>query len=68
LKAAGYLLAEHKPTYALDSGEEFYLRMARLTPEGKARLSDFLDFLEDWEKRQRREKKNAGKNAGPPGK
>lgn len=61
LKAAGYLLSENKAPYAAGDGEDLFLRVARLTPEGKHRLSEFLDFLEDWEKKQRR-KKSVDKN------
>lgn len=62
LKAAGYLLSENKTPYPAAGGEEnLLLRVARLTPEGKDRLSEFMDFLEDWEKKRRR-KKSGNKN------
>ncbi len=60
LKAAGYLLSENKAAYASGTGEKLLLRVARLTPEGKDRLSEFLDFLEDWEKKKRRRKRGGG--------
>ncbi len=62
LKAAGYLLAENRALYPAGSGDEenILLRVAKLTPEGKIRLTEFLDFLEDWEKRQKRKRKNNG--------
>ncbi|MHB8916658.1 MAG: helix-turn-helix domain-containing protein [Desulfocucumaceae bacterium] len=60
LKAAGYLLAESKSAYTAGAEEKLLLRVARLTPEGRARLSEFLDFLEEWEKKQRRLKRSTG--------
>ena len=59
LKAAGYLLSESRATYSGGVEEKLLLRVARLTPEGKDKLSDFLDFVEDWEKKQRRKKRSA---------
>lgn len=64
LKAAGYLLAENKPAYTPGTGEKLLLRVARLTPEGKDRLEEFLDFLEDWEKKQRRLKRSPERKSG----
>lgn len=62
LKAAGYLLSENKATYTGGIEEKIILRVARLTPEGKDRLAEFLDFLEDWEKKRRRRKRSAEEN------
>ncbi len=64
LKAAGYLLSEKQVTYAAGTEEKILLRVARLSPEGKDRLTEFLDFLEDWEKKQRRMKRSAGRRQG----
>ncbi|MCL6479103.1 MAG: helix-turn-helix domain-containing protein [Peptococcaceae bacterium] len=61
LKAAGYLLGEGKTAYPAGAEEELVLRVARLTPEAKERLLEFLDFLEDWEKKQRRKRKGQEK-------
>ncbi|MFZ5645311.1 MAG: helix-turn-helix domain-containing protein [Bacillota bacterium] len=61
LKAAGYLVTEDKAVYSAPS-ENILIRVARLTPEGKDRLTEFLDFLEDWEKKQRQKKRAKKKN------
>lgn len=57
LKAAGHLLSENTTPYTAGTGEELLLRVTKLTPEGKNRLSEFLDFLEAWEKKERKVKK-----------
>ncbi|MFZ5597760.1 MAG: helix-turn-helix domain-containing protein [Bacillota bacterium] len=57
LGAAGYLLAEKKSKYPTEFEEEILPRMTRLTPEGKKRLLEFMDFLEDWEKKKARGEK-----------
>lgn len=59
LRAAGYLLSESKTTYSGGSEEKLLLRVAKLTPEGKDRLKEFLDFIEDWEKKQKRKKRSS---------
>ena len=51
LEEAGYLLSESSPSYAADSIEAILVRITKLTPEGKERLNEYLDFLEDWEKK-----------------
>jgi len=56
LKAAGYLLAENKDLYTSGEGEDISVRVAKLGSESKARLKEYLDFLEDWEKKQHRSK------------
>lgn len=61
LKAADYLLSENTTPYSAGTGEELILRVTKLTPEGKSRLSEFLDFLEDWEKKQRKIEKSLKK-------
>ncbi|HBV97273.1 MAG TPA: hypothetical protein DEF36_09525 [Desulfotomaculum sp.] len=57
LRAAGYLLSESNAHYSSDPAEDILLRAARLTPEGKEKLSEYLDFLEDWERKEKRRKR-----------
>lgn len=64
LRAAGYLLSDNNPTYAAGTGDKLLLRVARLSPEGRERLSEYLDFLEDLEKKQRRRKRRSGEKTG----
>ncbi len=60
LKEAGYLLSESKPTYPAGNAEDIMLRVAGLTDQGKERLTHFIDFLEYWEKQQRKLKRDKG--------
>lgn len=57
LRAAGYLLSESNAPYSSDPAEDILLRVARLTSEGKEKLSEYLDFLEDWERKQKKRKR-----------
>jgi len=61
LKEAGYLLAENKPSYSAGTAEDILVRVAGLTAEGKERLSHFIDYLEYWEKLQRKIKRSNNK-------
>jgi len=57
LRAAGYLLSESSAPYSSNPAEDILLRVARLTSEGKEKLSEYLDFLEDWERKQKKRKR-----------
>lgn len=67
LKKAGYLLAEDEKKYHNIIDNEIILRIAKLTPEGKEKLTEYLDFLEDREKMKRRRKRmNQGSGSRGP--
>jgi len=59
LKKAGYLLAENEKKYHNTIDNELFSRIAKLSPEGRDKLAEFLDFLEDREKKvKKRQKRN----------
>jgi hypothetical protein len=62
LRAAGYLLSENKSLYSARPAEDILPRVARLTPEGKDKLCEYLDFLEEWEKKQKKKKRPSKKS------
>ncbi|MFZ5646069.1 MAG: helix-turn-helix domain-containing protein [Bacillota bacterium] len=61
LKAAGYLLNENQTSYSTGPADDILLRVAALSPEGKERLTEFVDFVEHWEKTQKKKKRSKRK-------
>ncbi len=58
LRAAGYLMSESNYEYRVGKDEELLIRVAKLSPEGKEKLSEYMDYLEDWDKKNRRKNKS----------
>ncbi len=59
LRAAGYLFHEGRSQYPGSGDEELQVRVAKLSSEGKQKLSEFLDYLEDLDKKRRKKSQQA---------
>ncbi len=62
LRVAGYLLSERQQVYKVGEDEKLLVRVAKLSSEGKERLSEYIDYLEDREKKKRRKKSLENRN------
>ncbi|MEW5952136.1 MAG: helix-turn-helix transcriptional regulator [Bacillota bacterium] len=55
-KPSGYFLDDEKKEAQPDPDEQFFLRAGKLTEDGKKKLYEFLEFVEQLEAKNKRKK------------